>query len=184
MSATITNSLCKGVVLTIENGFPKWKISGQKENFDPKNSLDDFIQLVETVFEFTCLYGKYIEIESSDNLVLEDIVILTFNAPLEQKNIKYVHYQLCGCNMGNCSGVTNIKICDKQMYTYGDLMMLLCKPINNPNWYPWDDLSFRLEKISSLPEKLYQDHCRSGVQKNNNQRLIPGTTYLSFKYYG
>src|SRR5579872_5756842 len=148
MNLIVTNNhhFSKGVTLRINDNKLTWEIDREKQKYkygtgvfgkkasdndgilDPENSLDDFIALLQLIFEFTGCGTHYIKIESNDNtnaniISVWDVIKLIYNTPLEH-DVRFVRFGTCGCNMGHCGEITGINIDDTRYTTYGDIMKL------------------------------------------------------------
>lgn len=205
MNATVINHhhFCKGINLTVQNGKPKWEVNWKDQKYkygtgpfakvypsrehkilDPVNSLDDFILLIELVFEFTGC-SHFIKIESQWNLTLWDLVSCIYNTPLEH-NVKFVHIGYCGCNMAHCGAITSINIDNNEYKTYGDLMKLFGTPVNDGyghTYYEYpDSVFFFLEKITELPERIHVDGSCYNGKIPVTEKLDPNNVYLTWSY--
>ena len=215
MNAIITSKhhFCEGVVLTIQNDKLSWKVNKDKQKykygtcgFAQSNAdglldlqqLDDFISLINLVFEFTgtLTYQKYenkkctvvstnrLQIESDQNLTQWDIVNCIYSAPLEW-NVRFVRVGTCGCNMGHCGAVTSITVDCEEYKTYGDVMALLGDEVtldgNHYYEYP-DSVLLTLERITNLPDKICSGPTCRGNKEIVTEHLDPNTIYLSYSY--
>jgi len=221
MNATVTNKhhFCKGVTLSIQNDKLTWKIDKDMQKYkygiykyvtcgfiqsdrdgqlDPQK-LDDFILLIELIFEFTgsltyhkyenkkytVMLTNYLQIESEQNLTQWDIVKCIYDTPLEHI-VKFVGIGHCGCNMGHCSAITGISINDKEFKTYGDVMAVLGDETTTENGntyyeYP-DSLLLTLEQITNLPGKIHCGYTCYSDKEIVTESLDPNTIYLSYGY--
>lgn len=142
MNAIITNThhFCKGVTLYITDGQLRWHIDPEAQRYkygtgrspqhkcggyiDPATFMDDFVALINLVFEFTgCDPDRHLKINSDTSLTVKDVINTIYDAPLEH-NVKFIQIGHCGCNMGHCNAVTGYSISDSEYKTYGDLMKL------------------------------------------------------------
>lgn len=158
---------CKGVELLIEkpytgiSGRQKWKISSEDQKYkygtcslfgknspfeedrvlNPEKSREDFIHLLELIFEFTGTGAEYLKIENGDNVNKWDIVESIYNTPLEH-NIQLIHISHYDCNMGHCSGINDASIDEREYKTYGDVMELFGNKVEDKNgriYYAYPD---------------------------------------------
>jgi hypothetical protein len=79
-----------------------------------------------------------IEVEKFEGGCTEaaDVIECIYNTPLEQK-VKFVRIGYCGCNMGNCSAVVNVRIDGNEYNTYGDVMSLFGPEYPDSIWLNW-----------------------------------------------
>jgi len=211
METIITNNhhFCEGIVLTLQNGNLKWSIDSNKQKFkygtgvrsgasefrdgvlDPKNNLDDFIKLLNLVFEFTgtitnICYNKTLisPLQISDsNLSTKNVVEMIYNMKLEHE-IKFVKISTCGCNMGYCSAVTGVNIKSKTYKTYGEVMSIFGyeATIDGFTYYEYpDSVLLNLNRITEIPSEII-DYKTHNPIKNENIKLDQDTVYLSYAF--
>ena len=221
MNAIVTNKhhFCKGVTLSIQNDKLSWKVDRDMQKYkygtykygtcgfiqsdrdgqlDPQK-LDDFILLIELIFEFTgsLTYCKYenkkynvmltdhLQIVSDQDLTQYDIVKCIYDTPLEH-SVKFIRIGHCGCNMGHCGAITGISIDDKEYKTYGDVMALfgdetITEDGNTYYEYP-DSVLLTLEQITQLPDKIHSTWYCGSDKKIVTESLDQNIIYLSYSY--
>lgn len=202
MNATVINNhhFCQGIKLEIVNGENKWSIEGEKQKtkygtcifgkpvldepefryFDPKNSMDDFVKLLNLIFEFT---GCWYESEIIDGYVSrKEVLEHIYKTPLEQK-VKFVSIGHCGCNMGHCGAVTGIEI--KEYKTYGDIMELFSGGYKDEDEsfyeYP-DSVWIFIERIIELPKKIHSGQTCYSELIDTPCKLDDNQVYVSWSY--
>ena len=212
MNATVTSShhFSEGVKLVITNGKCQWYVDSEKQKHkygtgmmtrktdevsglvNPAESLDQFIKLINLIFEFTgCCVAYWGEVEDSllidskEDLTQWDIIKTIYDTKLEHK-VNFVHIGTCGCNMGNCGAITSVTVDEIDYETYGDLMKLFGYPVADSHGniyycYP-DSVWFMIRQASRLPETIHKGNsCYSETIKHDKQ-LDSEKVYLQWEF--
>ena len=217
MNATVTNNhhFSKGVTLTIKDGKSFWSVDNKEQKYkygtirtqndtdtvilNPNNSLDDFVKLINLVFEFTGTLTDYeeydpvhynipnnLKIKSDDNYNQWTILKHIYNTKLEH-HPRFVRLGHCGCNMGNCGEVTGFERDNNEYETYGDLMKLFgygtIKDADGNAYYSYpDSVLLCIERIKELPKKIHNGNSCLSEEIDINEELDKNEIYLSWCY--
>jgi hypothetical protein len=217
MNAIITNKhhFCEGITLTIKDGKLTWSVDRDAQKYkygtvplhipyadrhgilDPKNSLDDFIKLLNLVFEFTgtLTYNKRennawvahltknLQISDPD-LSTKSVVETIYNTPLEHE-VKFVEVSHCGCNMGHCGAITGVDVDSHTYKTYGEVMALIGTQaiVDDFTYYEYpDSVLLDLEKATEFPDEIHDGYSCCYPKKKLDNVWDPNTVYLSYGF--
>lgn len=93
---------------------------------DPQN-VQDMIEYIDRLLMFVSC--QFICMEQGTK---EELIAVLYNKPLEY-DIQLVYILVCGCNMGNCCTVRDIKF-EEKVETYGDALKVIALGVD-PDCY-------------------------------------------------
>ena len=166
---------------------------GEEKIYDPKK-VDDFVRLIQIVYEFTGVLSdecshkveELLHIESENQLTQWDIIKYIYNTTLEHK-VKIVNPIFCSCGKWSCKSMGGYDISDRTYKTYGDLMGKFGYDISDVDGniyysYP-DSVIFRLENEDIHGLKSAPKSCDSNERIDLDLKTDKETVYISWGFY-
>lgn len=170
---------------------------GDIVTLNPKESIEDFISLINLVFVFTATHKSIFPLLPPEAIITllekNKLIERLHNVPLEHK-VKFVRIdRTCVCDMGYCGAITGVTVDDRDFKTYGDVMKLFSCGGSSEAIFEWDeDLYYkypnsvwlRLQLLKELPETVPPagSYCGNYRKVSFDVKLDPNTTYIQWEY--